>query len=253
MWIDPDEYILRNPLANGPDNTIRSYEENDTVLDIFEKNPYLQNHFEEPCFRMFRASVSILDHPNSLVHSIALNESLADDQHRAERVRATQILLKELQLAPTSSTNASSSNTTAAATHLMTERYRYPHAFRTNSKNLIHVGKATNFRNNNVHIGLRQHCSRKFRFPSEKSPLAVLHYPGTLEQFLARKGDSRSFTEKQYRERYGPDAGKGGRADLFYTDIATGWLPHFVERVGGLDVAKYLLQGAGQVDHSSQL
>ena len=83
--------------------------------------------------------------------------------------------------------------------------------------------------------------------------LAVLHYPGTLEQFLARKGDSRNFTEKEYRERHGPDAGKGGRADLFYTDIATGWLPHFVERVGGLDVAKYLLQGAGQVDHSSQL
>ena len=139
------------------------------------------------------------------------------------------------------------------ATSLLTTRYRYPR-YRQDKflpgKCLVDISripmKDIKHGNHNPHRPVRTVCSGDdMSMPPSRSPMSVFHYAGTLDAFLFRNDPrSESRSVENYYHTFGNTTGS------WEDDNARFWLSMFVERVGSIEVAKYLLEDAGVVDTS---
>jgi hypothetical protein len=127
----------------------------------------------------------------------------------------------------------------------LTQRYLYQNPVKMeNGKNLMHVTSVPTVRANpNVHL-VSLHCpGRDFADAIETSQIfKIHHYVGTLEQFSFRSDPRKQSKVAQFY------ATKGEGATDLYTH-SQGWIQGFIQDVG-LEKAKQLLAGVGQVGHS---
>lgn len=184
-----------------------------TLIEIFQQNKHLNNQFKSPCFPMNRYPVSIKESPKD----------------------------KVFHLIPSG----------INATSLLTTRYRYPRYPKDTfypGKCLVDISRISmkddiKHNNHNTHRPVRTYCSdHDMSIPPSRSPMSVFHYAGTLEAFLYRndpRQESRSV--ENYQHTYGETEG------TWEDDNARFWLPMFVDRVGSIETAQYLLSDAGVI------
>lgn len=206
-YTDVDEYIVPNWDA-GHDDKIGHYDSKMTILDIFDANQHLNDHFNFACFPMARVPVTI-------------QESNHEDVVRdvPEGINATP---------------------------LMTLRYRYPRylGYSFPGKSMIDLSRVPfeEFYEGNhaIHRPIKTQCDDDdIWLHRTDSAFLVYHYPGSLEAFQfrddPRRGNRR--TPRHYYEKYANQSG------AFESDGARFWIRNFVAKVG-LQGAKELLEGA---------
>ena len=136
----------------------------------------------------------------------------------------------------------------------LTYRYRYRaglHDRKTNRnpKSILQLQRISNFsrKETDAHLPVRSVCpKRNLYILNRDSPYVVHHYSGSVEQFQFRK-DARTGTANR-------DKIVGYSQIQHSVDLSSAqtWLPKFIKQVpGGIETARQLLDGVGNVSYTS--